>query len=150
MPQKPGSVYIEDGCTISGYVAEIARLHGEVRFTYRPLAQLERVTTQKKMSEVSAAQGEKIAAETMRRRLVDWDVTNNGRDVPIETAEILRLQPMLYQKMYLIVFGQIPSDVDPNESPEDCNVSAEVQVQQIFDESSLVAVVAGNSDGQSG
>ena len=149
MKNQNGSVYIEDGCNFKGYIESVPRLHGSMRFTYRPLGQLERVATQKKMEIVTPSQGEKIAAETVRRRMIDWDVTHNDQPVRFETAEILRLQPMLYQKLYLIIFGQLPSDLDPMESESDCNESAELQVQQIFDEASIVSVISGNSEGQS-
>ena len=54
------------------------------------------------------------ARELLADKLVEWDLVNPaGQPVNIGREAIDRLQPELFLKLYRIVLGYNPSDVDP-------------------------------------
>lgn len=103
---------IEDGYTADGYIAEIPGLHGSMDFKYRPMLPETRDRCQRAM--VDVAKGHKESREQIKRHLVEWDVKRgDGTDAPITVEMVGRLQPLLQDKLYSIVAGNMPSDPRP-------------------------------------
>ena len=117
MSESNGHVlaYIHDGYTINGYIAAVPRLHPEMRFVYRPmLVQNRSVIFREIRLATDARKTESIAAAAIKSQLVSWDVVDHqGSAVTIEVPHALRLQQALFQKLFSIVTGDVPSDEDP-------------------------------------
>lgn len=108
---------IEDGYTADGFIAEAPGLHGALKFKYRPMLPETRDRCQRAMADV--AKGHKESREQIKRHLVEWDLKrNDGTDATITVDIIGRLQPLLQDKLYSIVAGNMPSDALPEEVAE--------------------------------
>lgn len=111
--------YINDGQTRSGYVQAVPRLYPAVRFKFRPVLARDRAVIVGRVSRGDDTEAEKVAAWLLATNIVEWDLRmGDGQTVPLETRHTKRLQPMLLQKLYLIVLGAVASDEDPEEVEE--------------------------------
>lgn len=110
--------FIPDGYTESGFIQAVAGLHGEFRFSFRPMLIEERsVILSERMTRLPEEQQDLKTAKAMQARLVTWSLRDaQGACVPIELGEIRRLKPALFRRLFLIVAGLEPSDPTP-ESP---------------------------------
>lgn len=98
-------VFIDDGYTQDGYIAEVAGIHGPLEFTFRPML----VETRDKLDRgflQGSADSHKAAREEIARRLVKWSL-----DKEHSAANIGRLRPPVFDKLYAIVSGRIASDL---------------------------------------
>jgi len=111
--------YIEDGYMYNGYIEKIDRLYPALRFVYRPTLSQNRARILDEMAAAKAEASEHIAARMIASRVKTWNLKDrNGKGVEVSTASALRLQPRLAKNLFNIVMGEIPTDVDPEESPE--------------------------------
>jgi hypothetical protein len=110
---------VEDGYTEAAYVAAVPGLYDELRFTYRPLLHVERDAVSDQSGK-SAQNFESVLVAVMQSKLKTWDAMDGkGNPMPINAATIKRLQPALFDKVYTIIAGRVPSDPDPkNQNPE--------------------------------
>lgn len=107
--------YIPDGYTETGYIAEVPRIHGEVRFTFRPMLNEERaIVYGRRAKELSPRELEQQFAAEIVARVNEWSlVQDDGSPLAITRENVLRLKPMLFQRLFQIVAGSDASDVDP-------------------------------------
>lgn len=111
--------YIRDGFVQPGYLEEIEGLHGEIRFSYKPMIpekadEIDRqVKALRERGEPSKAS--RLESKTIADQLTDWDL----KVAPSESACRRLRNPLLRTKLYLIVIGARPSDVDPDWMPSD-------------------------------
>jgi hypothetical protein len=106
--------FLADGYTQSGYIQPVERLHHALRFRYRPVLSSQRSALIETAERLSAAQFDRQARELLAERLMEWDLADPyGNSVAIAREAIDRLQPELFLKLYRIVLGYSPSDVDP-------------------------------------
>jgi hypothetical protein len=106
--------YIHDGYTQEGYIADVPRLHGALRFAYRPSLVEERSQLADLAARVRSQAYDRYLATFIADKLVSWDLQDcNGADVPIAAESILRLQPELFGKLHGVVLGRQASDLDP-------------------------------------
>ena len=109
-----GLNYYHDGYTELGYVAAVPRLHGALRFSYRPALVEERSQLVDAASRLKSQLYDRYLAAFVADRLLSWDVEDtDGNAVPITGASLLRLQPELFVKLHRIVLGSHASDLDP-------------------------------------
>ncbi len=112
--------YFHDGYTRSGYIAAAPRLHGDLRFTYRPALVEERSQLGDLARRLKPHLYDRHAAAFTAQKLVDWDLVDARESpVPISGETLLRLQPDLFVKLHQIVSGWLASDVDPAWSDDD-------------------------------
>src|SRR5262245_30308487 len=112
--------YISDGFTESAFLKGVARLYDDVRFSYRPLLIDERSEFLDCTGKLSPAQRERETAKLMAGKLVSWDVTDrNGNALPANADNLLRLRPVLFQRLSFVVLGIEAPDEDPNGTPEE-------------------------------
>ncbi len=109
--------FIDDGYTEPGYIAAVPGFHGALEFEFRPLlAEIRDKLQRMQLNDV--AKGHKEAREELARSLKDWNLTDRtGAKVKIAPANIARLRPMLQDKLYGILTGQMASDLKPEETP---------------------------------
>lgn len=107
--------YIPDGYTLAGYIKGEDRLYPALRFQYRPMLVQDRSVIMRHMSKVleDPDEMELVGAKAIAARLVSWDLKNVGKILPRTTDVILRMQPELEGKLFRIICGQLPSDIDP-------------------------------------
>jgi hypothetical protein len=116
------SNYIDDGCTLPGFIAAVPLLYEDLRFTFRPALVGERSQLADVAAEQKPEAYDRRAAALLAQKLVAWDVVDrHGNEVDITAASILRLQPELFLKLHRIVLGRIASDVDPQWSDDRLN-----------------------------
>lgn len=110
--------YIEDGQTLPGYVAEVPRLYGPVRFQFRPMLATERAVILGQMSVMGEKEATETAAAIIASRVKQWDATrgDGATIIPLDPAHTVRLQPKLQMRIYNIILGNEAPDQDPRES----------------------------------
>ncbi len=130
--------YIDDGYTEDGYIAAIPGLHGEFRFTFRPMLVAERSTVLgKHVLDLPESQQDITFAKAMASRLKSWSlVDKNGKPVPINQDVAMRLKPALFRRLFAIIAGTEAADPDP--------LATTVALDQAA-EDALAAAVAGTS-----
>jgi hypothetical protein len=106
--------YYHDGYTESGYIAAVPRLHGALRFAYRPALIEERSQLLDAAARLKAPLYDRHLAVFVADKLISWDLEDAvGTEVPIAAESLLRTQPELFAKLHRIVLGARASDVDP-------------------------------------
>jgi hypothetical protein len=109
---------IFDGYTEKAYIKAIPRIHGEVRFEFRPMLVEERSQLFEGSGKMSADLYERKSAKTVSQKIVSWSVTQgviDGEEIPypVSPVNFLRLKPALYQRMTSIIVGLDAGDADP-------------------------------------
>lgn len=106
--------YIPDGYTESAYIRAVPRLYNELRFEFRPLLVDQRNIIADAAQKAPPDKADRILAAAVAKRLVSWSlVDSQGNGVPIGEANVLRLKPALFSRVYFIVAGTDASDDDP-------------------------------------
>lgn len=106
-------VYFPDGYTRQGYIAAVKGLHGALSFTYRPALVEERDQVSQSIRQNPSDKANSHIRGLLSKKLTDWDVA-----APLSVDSIRLLHPVVYDKVYLIVTGQVGSDPKPGESEE--------------------------------
>lgn len=109
--------YIDDDYLESGFIAAAPGFHGALEFEFRPLLAETRDKLQRAQLQ-DVEKGHKMAREELARALKKWNLVDRlGAAVPHVPANISRLRPMLQDKLYGIVTGQMASDVRQDQVP---------------------------------
>lgn len=120
---------ISDGYTERGYIAEAPRLHPALRFEFRPMTMEERSLYLKASATMKTEDLRAYMAGCIKRHLVGnppWDLRNEkGELVPLQAAELLKLKPKLFDKLFLVISGEEAPDADPEAPPGDRDQEAE-------------------------
>ena len=107
--------FFHDGYTQAGYVGPAPRLHGALRFSYRPALVEERSQLFDAARQLSAHLFDCHLARFLGQKLVDWDLADaQGRPIEPTAEALLRLPPELFVKLGEIILGTSASDVDPD------------------------------------
>ena len=101
----------------SGYIYKKKFLHPALRFEDRPFLAQEKATINGQIQNLYAqdknAEGERLAADAIARRLVSWNLTSKGESVPTTLEHALRVEPVLLARVFSIMMGVSQSDPDP-------------------------------------
>jgi hypothetical protein len=107
--------YLADGYTQTGFLKGLSNLYEDLRFTYRPAVVEERSQILSGYSNSKADAFDRKVAQFLAQKIKSWDVIDqNGQDVAVSAAAILRLPPELFQKVWQVVGGFEACDTDPN------------------------------------
>lgn len=123
----------DDGYTELGYIAARPGLHGMLRFKFRPVCVSDQSQWVKGNDSLSGPAWSKKCATLMAARIVSWSETitdANGIESarPVTPAAILRLKPALFTRLYGILLGTDPSDLDPDWSDTERDEQSDYQV----------------------
>lgn len=122
--------FIHDGYTRPGFIAPVAGLFPAVRFTFRPMLTQDRSVMTDRLSKVTPEVSDRISAEAVAARILEWDVKDSrGELVAINPANVLRLQPSALGRLFAIVTGTLPSDIDPEWSCAEQDAEADEQLR---------------------
>jgi len=106
--------YFHDGYTQRALIAAVPRLHGTLRFSYRPALIEERSQLYDVAGQLNAHLFDCHVARFLAQKIVDWDLVDaQGQPVPASAEALLRMQPELFIKLNQIVLGVAASDIDP-------------------------------------
>ena len=106
--------FIADGYTQPGYIQPVDRLHDALRFRFRPVLSAQRSALIESAEGATASAFDRQARELLTEKLVEWDLVDPaGQSVSISREAVDRIQPELFLKLYRIVLGYTPSDIDP-------------------------------------
>lgn len=122
---------IPDGYTEEGYIAEDVRLHGELRFSYRPMLAEDRDAIEKVARAGSAVQAHALYRKAVASRVTNWSEQDaHGVPVPINDANLKRMRPLLFDRLYNVVSGFRASDADPTRelTPEEIDHELEAAI----------------------
>lgn len=106
--------FIREGEVEAGYIAAVPRLCDAVRFRYRPMRHAERSIIQDEVEKAKGGQASRVKAKALAEFITEWDVKDqSGEVVEISAANVARLRPPLFDALFAICEGRIPSDPDP-------------------------------------
>jgi len=98
-----------------GYIAPLVEgdveVHGELRFTYRPMTVLDHAKWEQRDDDGDKWYRKRAAM--LAERVKTWSLSD-----PIGAAVMLRLMPRLFMRLESIVWGRSASDLDPQWSAE--------------------------------
>ena len=106
-------------------------MYPSVRFTYRPMLPQDRLVVARHMADSNDPRKEETdAAATIKAQVIDWNVRDReGKTVPLEVSHVLRLQPLLLERLFRIVMGEEAPDEDPQTSDQERNMASELDYQ---------------------
>ena len=107
--------YIPKNFLQSGYIALVPRLHDALRFKYRPAVVLERAELRAAAAADPQGGLERCAAALLLNKLACWDYhgPDSSAILPITRENLLEMHGEVFSKLYQVVFGMRPSDIDP-------------------------------------
>ncbi len=114
------SVFIEDGYTMDGYVAEVPRMHEAVSFTFRPMRVVERsrfVAEQQKYK--TPEEQEAYGASVIAKYIQSWDVQHGKQRLDLTPKNLLNIHPAAYYSILNQVMGVRAPDLKPDVSNMD-------------------------------
>lgn len=106
---------IRDGMSQSGYIEALAGVHGELRFSYRPMLaeDVEAFEVYRDRHGTTDPKGTTVEmSRLLADHLVSWSVSEDGRPVPVSMDNVRRLRYRLLGRVYQIVAGLSGSDRD--------------------------------------
>ena len=113
--------FIDDGYTEDGYLAAEKGFHGELSFRFRPMLPEQRDGIDQVTIKEGSVKGCKAIATAIANKVSSWSLKNaKGEDVPITPANAGRLRPRLFDKLWAVIAGRMPSDPKPDAGSEEC------------------------------
>jgi len=121
-----------DGYTENGYIAAVNGLHGELRFTFRPLLVQEQAKWVKGANNMQSEAWNRQCAVLMCERIKSWSLTtDDDKPLAVTANWILRLKPALFSKLYGILLGTEPSDMDPDWTDPQKDEAATIEMDAV-------------------
>lgn len=105
--------FIEDGYNESGYISAEEGIHGALEFEYRPMipSVQGRILEKKETEAFVDAVCKALIRES---HLKSWSLKDSkGTAVPLTEANLKRIKPRLFDKLWTTIAGLRPSDRDP-------------------------------------
>jgi hypothetical protein len=123
MTQKQRNYVPNDGYSLPGFIDERDGIVEAMRFVYRPVSADMQASFNASLALLVDTPNNpanfRKRAEIVKGRLVSWDAKDDkGAPLPITTAEVRKLSPELFWKLFGIVFGNTPTDIDPQWAEE--------------------------------
>lgn len=106
------SPIIRDGFTQEAYIAERPGLHGELRFSYRPMLPESVDDIEAHRSTKKGSEDTKLVAAAVADRIVRLE-DGVGTEIEPTVESVRRLRYGILYKVYNIIAGFEPSDLDP-------------------------------------
>lgn len=120
-----GKSYIEPG-----YIEAMSGLYdAPLRFEFSPLLPEERADHLDKTDRLTGGVKKQQAfAAVIAERVKKWDlVDGHGDPVSVQPVNVLRLKPSLFSRLYGIILGVDPSDIDPQWPQEEKATATEAE-----------------------
>ena len=128
-----------DGYIEPGYLDAIPGLHGEFRFSFRPLTEMEQGVFVDGTKDMPTKTRSVKMYDLIASRIASWEHRDDtGEPVAICSKSVSQLKPAIVGALYGIVLGTRPSDIDP---------LWEQEVQQETADAALTALLEGRTVG---
>jgi hypothetical protein len=114
---------IRDGYTRTFFIAPMEGIHEGLSGSYRPLL-AEQVEAIQESSEKakSAATGLHLVASAVTKQLVSWsEIDSSEKPVEIAFESVRRLPYKLLHRLYRVIAGLEPSDIEETATPEEAS-----------------------------
>ena len=113
VPQLPN-----DGYTLDGFVEAKQGFGESVKFKYRPVTAEKQAMMTASLSLLQDTPTNpanfRKRAEIIKGRIISWDIKDDkGNPLLVNQTTIQNLAPELFWKLFGIVFGSIPTDINP-------------------------------------
>jgi hypothetical protein len=123
-----------DGYNERAYIAEEPRLHGALRFVYRPLRVVTRSRHLQAIRGLKDDAAELKSAEVFSQLVLEWDLQDKqGNLLDINPSTLAALKPMLFYKLGAILLGDRASDLDPQWEDEQAAAVAQLAATAAVD-----------------
>jgi hypothetical protein len=110
---------IHDGYTESGVIRGIPRLHNDLAFKWRPMTNEQLGDYAEAAGKVSGRRWKRLMATVLAGQLVEWsEKDDQGSQVDITPASVLRLKPRLFNRLFMVISGEDAPDEQPGK-PDD-------------------------------
>lgn len=110
--------FIEDGYTEAGYIAEEPGIHNDLTFSFRPIMVAKRDALNALYLTDRHEEAISKVSEEMSRSIQSWSlVDTKGQPVVRSAANMRRIKPRLFDKLWQVLCGMKASDPRP-EDPE--------------------------------
>ena len=121
--QADPHIILDDGYTVTRYIAGIERLYGAVRVTFRPASAEQLEAFRMKLSSDDGVGNAKKIAEATAMRIVSWNVRDrDGKPAEVSAKVVRSLQTRLQARFVSVVlWGADGGDVDPEEGESELN-----------------------------
>jgi len=120
---------IADGYTREAFIAAEPNLHDSLRFRFRPLLPEQAdIFTREDFKSRPPRQSVLMVASAIKSQLVEWsEVDGQGKPLPLSAENIARLPWRLFNRLFNVVAGFIPSDPLPDApADEQCDYAREL------------------------
>ncbi len=107
-------IFIDDGMTREGFVPASPRLHGALRFTYRPALPETRFIFLKAPDDGGKAYTDRVVT-LLEKHLVEWSAKKGEQPVPILGNNLRRLHPGILTRVLDQVLGYAPAEQEDDE-----------------------------------
>jgi len=126
--------YIDDGYTLTAYIAAVPGVHDECEIKYRPALPRQRAGIFEAIGKKKAAEAEDIAARSIAEYVKDWDNIRDsaGNEITVSTHAASHLPPKLSHRMFQIVMGNEGGDERPDDSPSETPSAIDDEVERIL------------------
>lgn len=121
--------FIDDGQTITRFVAGRKRLHYGVRITFRPIPSIDHGAVEKKVRKLNQQDrpeaAERLVYETIADRIIEWEFVDENDEIvenapPANVESVMRLVPVLQDRLVMMVYAQNDGgDPDPADKKAD-------------------------------
>ncbi len=138
--------FIPDDYNETAYIKETPGIHNAVRFTFRPMLSEERTVIFRKVDSISPEKIDALYVSAMARRIHEWSIKDAaGNPLPVTAENLRRLKPALFFRLWMIVAGMEPPDVDPEAKPAETLAQVDTELQAAL-EGKPVGMVAEEAD----
>jgi hypothetical protein len=119
--------YIPDGYTQSAYFREVPGIHTDVRVRFRPLLITQQAQIDREIKEADFEKRQWIAARWITQQVVNWDIEKKPGEIVSHSDinEVLRLRPLLFNRIWDAINSQDGGDVDPKASAYENHMRAQ-------------------------
>ena len=109
----------EDGYTEPGYIRAEEGLHGELRFSFRPILVEQQAPLVVSLETMKPVEKVRRIAQVIAEQVNQWSLTDaQGDPVPVTEKTTRRLKFSVFYRLWGIVLGTEPTDIDPEWSQE--------------------------------
>jgi hypothetical protein len=104
MPHYLG--YVNDGCTLTGTINEVANLHSALRMTYRPMTAEEYAQHNQDMVQLNEVQANQLLGAEFVAHVRSWDLKDvKGNPVPLSLDSVKKIVRPLFVRAWRIMAG---------------------------------------------
>jgi len=120
----------EDGYTEPGFIRAEEGLHDELRFAFRPVLVEQQAPLVASLETMKPVEKVRKIAQVIAEQVKEWSLTDtDGDPVPVTEQTTRRLKFSIFYRLWGIVLGTEPTDIDPLWSEQQTDEEQAFQLQ---------------------